>query len=89
MFPTATSGFAADGGTDTDTQDATSSTYTVSDDDVGKTIKVRTIFADDQGNSETLTSAATGPVEEAPAATADRQRPRGAGFPRRGERLHL
>ena len=51
---------------DAEIQDATGSTYTVSDDDVGRTIKVRVSFTDDRGNSETLTSAATGPVEEAP-----------------------
>ena len=45
------------GGSDVD--GATGSTYEVSDDDVGKTIKVRVSFTDDAGNQETLTSAAT------------------------------
>ena len=40
----------------------TASTYTVSDDDVGRTIKVRVSFTDDAGNAETLVSAATGEV---------------------------
>ena len=56
----------SDGNTDSDIQDATSSTYTLSDDDVGKTIKVRVSFTDNRGNGESLTSAATAPVEEAP-----------------------
>ena len=51
-----------DGGTDTDIQDATDSTYTLTDDEVGKAIKVRVSFTDDASNEETLTSAATGPV---------------------------
>ena len=55
-----------DGNDDTDIQDATDSTYEVSDADVGNTIKVRVTFSDDRNNQETLTSAATGPVEEAP-----------------------
>ena len=53
---------ANDGTTDTDIRGATSSTYTLSDDDVGKTIKLRVSFTDDANNSETLTSAATPPV---------------------------
>ena len=52
----------SDGNTDSDIQDATSSTYTLSDDDVGKTIKVRVSFTDDANNQETLTSAATAEV---------------------------
>ena len=51
---------------DSDIQDATDSTYEVSDADVGNTIQVRVTFSDDRNNQETLTSAATGPVEEAP-----------------------
>ena len=50
---------ANDGTTDTDIRGATSSTYTLSDDDVGKTIKAKVSFTDDANNSETLTSAAT------------------------------
>ena len=53
---------ANDGTTDTDIRGATSSTYTLSDDDVGKTIKLRVSFTDDANNSETLTSDATATV---------------------------
>ena len=60
---------ANDGTTDTDIRGATSSTYTLSDDDVGKTIKLRVGFTDDANNSETLTSEATATVPTA--ATAD------------------
>ena len=49
----------------TDIQDATSSTYTLDADDVGKTIKVRVSFTDDAGGEEALTSAATGKVAAA------------------------
>ena len=52
-----------DGTGDTDISTATSSTYTVLDADEGKTIKVRVSFTDDDGNAETLTSAATSEVE--------------------------
>ena len=55
-----------DGNADTDIEDATASTYEVSDDDVGKTIKVRVTFTDDAGNEETLTSAATATVAARP-----------------------
>ena len=55
-----------DGSTDTDIQDATDSTYTPSDDDEGKAIKVRVAFTDDAGNPETLTSEATDTVEGKP-----------------------
>ena len=41
---------------------ATGSTYTLTADDAGKTIKVRVSFSDDRGNAETLTSAATAAV---------------------------
>ena len=51
-----------DGTGDADIQGATASTHTPSDEDVGKTIKVRVSFADDSGNEETLTSEPTGPV---------------------------
>ena len=50
------------GAADTDIEDETNSTYELSDDDVGKTIKVRVTFTDDDGNSEERTSAATEPV---------------------------
>ena len=55
-----------DGSTDTDITSATDSTYTLVDDDQGKTIKVRVIVTDDAVNETTLTSAATGAVEAAP-----------------------
>ena len=51
-----------DGTTDSIIQDATSSTHTLTDDDVGKTIKFRVSFTDDEGNSESLTSDATAVV---------------------------
>ena len=41
---------------DTDIEGATGSTYTVTDADEGKAIKVRVIFTDDAGNEESLTS---------------------------------
>ena len=56
---------ANDGTTDTDIRGATNSTYTLSDDDVGKTIKLRVSFTDDANNSETLTSDATATVPTA------------------------
>ena len=55
-----------DGNADTDTEDATASTYEVSDDDVGRTIKVRVSFTDDRDNDESLTSAATAEVTARP-----------------------
>ena len=55
-----------DGGTDTDIQGETSSTYTLTDDDEGKTVKVRVSFTDDAGNEETLTSATTAAVAARP-----------------------
>ena len=48
-----------DGSADTDIQDATSSTYSLVYDDVGRTIKVRVSFTDDASHEETLTSAPT------------------------------
>ena len=47
---------------------AIGSTYTPVAADEGKTIKAEVSFTDDAGNDETLTSAATEPVEAAPAA---------------------
>ena len=52
-----------DGSADADIQDATGSTYTLTSDDEGKTIKVRVTFTDDAGNAETLTSYATAAIE--------------------------
>ncbi len=43
---------------DTDITGATSTSYTLTDSDQGKTIKVRASFTDDAGNEETLTSEA-------------------------------
>ena len=51
---------------DTDISDATGSGYTVAEDDLNKTIKVRVSFTDDDNNTETLTSAGVGPVEQEP-----------------------
>ena len=53
---------AGDGTYETDIAGSTSSTYTLSDDDEGKTVKVRVFFTDDAGNEETLTSEATAAV---------------------------
>ena len=49
-----------------DIQGATDSSYTLADSDEGKAVKVRVSFSDDDGNDETLTSAATAAVEAAP-----------------------
>ena len=57
---------ANDGATDTDIQGATGSTYTLTESDEGKTIKVQVNFTDDRDNEETLTSAATAAVSAAP-----------------------
>ena len=57
-----------DGTDDADIDGATTATYTLADDDEGKTIKVEVSFSDDAGNDETLTSAATAEVVAAPAA---------------------
>ena len=50
---------------DAEINGATASTYTLADDDAGKTIKVRVSFTDDAGNDEQLTSAVTGAVTAA------------------------
>ena len=55
-----------DGNADADIEDATDSTYKLSDTDVGKTIKVKVSFTDDADNQETLTSEATVEVAAAP-----------------------
>ena len=54
------------GDSDMHIADATDSTYAVSDDDVGNTIKVRVIFIDDAGHEEWLTSAPTPTVVRRP-----------------------
>ena len=56
---------ANDGTSDSDIEDASSSSYTIASGDVGKTIKVKVSFTDDEGNEETLTSAATPAVTAA------------------------
>ena len=61
---------STDGSTDSDIQDATASTYTLTSADMGNTIKLRVFFTDDAGNSETLTSAATEAVAAKPNPTA-------------------
>ena len=50
---------ADDGTSDTEITDATAQTYTPSDADAGKSMRVRVSFTDDAGNEETLTGAAT------------------------------
>ena len=47
---------------DAEINGATASTYTLADADAGKAVKVRVSFADDVGNDEQLTSAATSAV---------------------------
>ena len=51
--------------TETDISGATSSTYALVTADLGKTIKVKVSFQDDDGDAETLTSAATATVAAA------------------------
>ena len=51
-----------DGSADTDIQDETGSTYTVTPADAARTIKVRAAFTDDAGNEESLVSEATAQV---------------------------
>ena len=57
-------------GTEADIAGENSSTYTLGDADLGKTLKVRVTFADDLGHTETLTSAATATVGAGAVATA-------------------
>ena len=51
---------------DTNIQDATDATYTLTEDDEGKAITVTVSFTDAEGNPETLTSDPTGEVEAKP-----------------------
>ena len=51
-----------DGNADADIQDATVSSYTLTDADEGKTVKVKVSFTDNAGNEETRPSAPAGPV---------------------------
>ena len=59
-----------DGNSDSNIAWATERTYTLRDDDLNKTVKVKVSFTDDDGYSETLTSNATGsvarPLNESP-----------------------
>ena len=48
----------SDGTSDTNISGATAATYTVHNDDAGKSIRVRVSFTDDDGNDESLTSEA-------------------------------
>ena len=50
---------------DVEIDGATANSYTLTDTEAGKTIKVRVSFTDDAGNDEELTSAATGAVAAA------------------------
>ena len=52
----------SDGSTDMDITGATGSSYTLTDADLGKTIKVRVSFTDDADNAESVTSAPTATV---------------------------
>ena len=52
---------------DVEIDGATANSYTLTDTEAGKTIKVRVSFTDDSGNDEELTSAATGAVAAAAA----------------------
>ena len=65
----------SDGNTDADIARETASTYTLSDEDVGKSIKVRVSFADDADNEETLTSAATAAASRSDKPVADEATP--------------
>ena len=51
---------------DADIDGAATSSYTLADAEVGKTIKVRVSFTDDDGNEESVTSAATAAVTQPP-----------------------
>ena len=57
---------ANDGTSDTDITGATDSTYTLTDAEEGKALRVRVSFTDDAGNDESLTSAATAAVAAKP-----------------------
>ena len=77
---------SSDGVTDTDIAGAAGSAYTLVGADEGKTIKVRVSFADDAGNAEMLTSAAT-PVVAARPNTAATGAPTIGGTVQAGETL--
>ena len=54
------------GGAYTDIAGATSGTFTVTDTQLGRALRVRVRFTDDHGNEESLTSEATAAVQETP-----------------------
>ena len=66
--PTYTYQWIRANGTEADIASANSSTYVLVAADLGKTIKVKVSFEDDDSNAETLTSAATATVVAAPTA---------------------
>ena len=76
-----------DGNADSDIQDATASTYTLADADMGRTIKVRVSFNDDAGNDETLTSVVATAEAEAKANTPATGTPNISGTAQVGETL--
>ena len=55
----------SDGGTDTDIEGETTSTYTLSNSDIGKTFRVRVSFTDDAGHGESLIGVPTASVTPA------------------------
>ena len=71
-----------DGDSDTNIPDATGQTYTLTDDDLNKAVKVSVSFTDDDGYSHMLTSSATDILETAqlqsPASVSE---PKGQDFP--------
>ena len=75
-----------DGTNDSDIGGQTGSTYTLTDEDVGKSIRVRVSFTDDAGNEEALTSAATAAVASRPNTPATGL-PTISGTPQVGEKL--
>ena len=76
----------SDSANDTDISGATGQTYTLATADAGNTVKVRVSFTDDDGHSETLTSAATGEVQQ-PTNVSATGLPTIAGTPQVGETL--
>ena len=71
---------------DADIEGATDSSYTLTDDEVGKAIKVRVAFTDDADNEETLTSRATAQVTARPNSPATGE-PSISGMAQAGEML--
>ena len=57
---------------DSDISGATNATYTLADTDQGKAIKVEVSFVDDEGNDESMTSAATAAVAAEPSEPPDK-----------------